>query len=125
MLSIRIDRDSVHAGDDLETHAQTIAAGPGLSLGALIQQIRSGGYLPGIAGGEATWIVESSADRSRPIAVLAQQWPQVELLVPAGLSLREHFGESAPSLHFTYWCQASPHRVLEAIRDGKSLPARF
>jgi hypothetical protein len=125
MLTIRIDRDSVHAGDDLEPHTQTVAAGPDLSLGVLLQQIRSGGYLPGIVGGQATWIVRSSADSSRPIGVLAQQWPQVELLVPADVSVREHFGESAPSLYFSYWCQASPRLVLEAIRDGKALPARF
>ena len=59
MLTIRIDRDSVHAGDDLEPHMQSIAAGPGLSLGDLLQQIRSGGYLPGIAGGQAPWLVKS------------------------------------------------------------------
>jgi hypothetical protein len=125
MLTIRIDRDSVHAGDDLEPHMQSIAAGLDLSVGDLLQQIRSDGYLPRVAGGQATWIVRSSADSSRPIGVLAQQWPQVELLVPADLPLREHFGESAPSLYFSYWCQASPRLVLEAIRDGQALPTRF
>jgi hypothetical protein len=123
-LMVRLDRDSVHAGDDCESHATSMRAANESSIGSLLEQIRKAGFLPSISGGEATWIVKSSADPGRPIGVIAQQWQEAELLVASETSLRELFGLSEPSLHFAYWCQASPSLVLAALREGKALPSR-
>jgi hypothetical protein len=124
-LTIRLDRDSVHAGDDMEPHVELLRVGEEMSIGGLLGQIQKAGFLPSISGGEATWIVKSSADPDRPIGVVAQQWSEPGLLVPSRASLREHFGPSEPSLFFSYWCQANPHLVLAALRDGKALPSRY
>jgi hypothetical protein len=124
-LIVRLDRDSVHAGDDGEPHATFVHAAEDSSIGSLLEQIWKVGYLPSITGGEATWIVKSSADKDRAIGVIAQQWPRPVLLVPSDARLSEHFGLSEPSLFFTYWCQADPDLVLAALRDGKPLPSRY
>ena len=79
-MGARRYRDSVHAGDDLEPHAQTIAAGSDLSLGALLQQIRSGGYLPGGHRRRAGHLDREILCRFIATRCAAQQWPQVELL---------------------------------------------
>ena len=124
-VMVRLDRDSVHAGDDCESHATCVHAAEESSIGSLLEKIRMAGFLPSISGGEATWIVKSPADPGRPIGVIAQQWPEAQLLVPSETSLRELFGLSEPGLYFTYWCQASPGLVLAALRDGKALPSRY
>jgi len=124
-LMVRLDRDSVHAGDDCESHATCVHATEESSIGSLLEKIRKAGFLPSISGGEATWIVKSPAGSGHPIGVVAQQWPEAELLVPSQTSLRELFGLSEPSLYFTYWCQARPSLVLAALRDGKALPPRY
>lgn len=76
MLEVAIDRDSVHAGDDLGSHATSITLDPSATLRALIEVIQDAGYLPGINGGKATWIICSS---DKPIGVLAQQWPEPQI----------------------------------------------
>jgi hypothetical protein len=124
MLPIQIDRDSVHPGDDFEPHTKSITADPNVSLLSLLRSIRQSGYLPGIAEGEATWIIKSSG-HGHPIGVLAQQWSEPELLVPPERKLQEHFGQSAASLHFTYWCQASPKLILASLREGTELPPKY
>ena len=124
-LIVRLDRDSVHAGDDGEPHATFVHAAEDSSIGCLLEQIRKAGWLPSINGGKATWIVKSSADKGRAIGVIAQQWPRAVLLVPSETGLSEHFGLSEPSLFFTYWCQADPDLILAALRDGRPLPSKY
>jgi len=124
MLSIRINRDSVHAGDDFESHAKTIDAGGSLSIGDFLCQLR-GTYLPGIAGGEATWIVSASGPNSNPIGVVAQQWREPRLRVPLSTSLGELFGSSPPTITFEYWCQKSPELVFSCISSGREPPSKY
>lgn len=59
MLVIGVDRDSVHAGDDLESHRTSISLDPAATLRTLFEAIQGMGYLPGIHGGRATWIILS------------------------------------------------------------------
>jgi hypothetical protein len=125
MLQVRIDRDSVHPGDDFEPHVSALSANPTDTLASLLQAVRQSGWLPGIAGGEATWVIESSGDHANPIGVLAQQWSTPKLTVPLEATLQAHFGAHEPSLKFRYWCQADPELVLSCIRAGRELPARF
>lgn len=67
------------------------------------------GYLPGISGGKATWIICSSG---KQIGVLAQQWAEPKLVIPAEIILSQYFGDSEPRLLFRYWCQADPDHVF-------------
>ncbi|VVQ33771.1 MULTISPECIES: hypothetical protein [Pseudomonas] len=50
MLVIPIDRDSVHAGDDLKSHAMSITLDPSATLRTLIKVIQDMDYLPCISG---------------------------------------------------------------------------
>lgn len=123
MLTIQIDRDTVHASDDGEARAITID--PGANLGTLFQSIQQSGYLPGISGGEATWIIESSGGDANPLGVYAEQWPEPKLIVSPDTTLEAHFGIAAPTLYFRYWCQADPDLVFAHVQAGKELPPRY
>ena len=97
MLVIQIDRDSVHAGDDLESHRTSIRLDPAVTLGALFEAIQAMGYLPGLSGGKATWIICWSG---KNIGVLAQQWPAPKLTVPPESTVDQYFGNTEPRLLF-------------------------
>jgi hypothetical protein len=122
MLEVAIDRDSVHAGNDLGSHATSISLDPSATLRALIEVIQDSGYLPDINGGKATWIIFSS---DKPIGVLAQQWLEPKLTVPPESIVDQYFGNTEPRLLFRYWCQADPDEVFSHIKDGKEPPSRF
>lgn len=117
-LLVQIDRGSVHASDDAP--GRTISVPQGTTVRALVARVLAEGYLPGIAGGQATWVVESSAAgapaASQPIAVTAQQWAEAVFLVPADVSLAAHFGATPPRLHWRYRCQDDPDAVVAALQ---------
>ncbi len=89
---------------------------------ALIEAAERACPLACIHGGRATWIVDAGA---RPIAVVAEQWRDPKLLVPAATTVAELFAEAPPAVHFRYWCQADPDAVFAALRDGRPLPSRY
>lgn len=122
MLEVAIDRDSVHAGDDLGSHATSITLNPSATLRALIEEIQNAGYLPSIYGGKATWIICSS---DKLIGVLAQHWPEPKLTVPLESIVDQYFGNTEPRLLFRYWSQADPDQVFSHIKAGKEPPSRF
>jgi hypothetical protein len=122
MWVINIDRDSVHAGDDLESHGTSIEFDPTLTLRKLFEAIRGMGYLPAISGGKATWIICSSG---KHIGVLAQQWPEPKLTIPAESILSQYFADSESRLLFKYWCQVDPEHVFSQINAGHEPPPRF
>lgn len=122
MLVIELDRDSVHAGDDLESHRTSIRLDPAVTLRALFEMIQGMGYLPSISGGKSTWIIFSSG---KQIGILAQQWSETKLLIPAESTLSQYFGDTEPRLLFRYWCQADPDHVFSQIETGNESPSRF
>ncbi|MBI3369787.1 MAG: hypothetical protein HY021_15445 [Burkholderiales bacterium] len=124
MLHLRVDRDSVHPSDDAQSHAQTVDVDPGLTVAGLLSRLRAAGYLPSISGGRATWILESAADPSMPIAVCAQQWPEPRLLPLPSDTLGGLLLGRQPALHFKYWCQADPDLVFARLASGGELPSR-
>ncbi|WP_130901439.1 hypothetical protein [Pseudomonas sp. Sample_23] len=121
-MEVAIDRDSVHAGDDLGSHATSITLDPSATLSALIEKIQNAGYVPNINGGKATWIICSS---DKPVGVLAQQWSEPELTVPPESIVDQYFGNTEPRLLFRYWCQADPDQVFSHIKAGNEPPSRF
>ena len=115
MLVVSIDRDSVHAGDDLESHVMSITLAPSATLRTLIDVIQEMDYLPPISGGKATWVVYSSG---KPLGVLAQQWSEPKLTMPDHSVVDQYFANIEPRLLFRYWCQADPDQVFSAIKAG-------
>jgi hypothetical protein len=121
-LLITADRDSVCAGDDCESHERAFLAPLQASVETLIQLATHACPLASISGGEATWIVKAGGYDGTPIAVLAQQWPQPRRLTDD--TVQDLFAAHEQRLHFTYWCQASPDAVFDALAAGTALPAR-
>src|SRR5689334_7204758 len=121
-VTVHLNRDSVHPGDDIESHASTVEVDPDAELGSLLMQLMRT-YLPGIAGGKATWIVSCSGNGPSPLGVLAQQWQDSRLRIPAETSVRQALGTDRPSISFEYWCQKDPALVFSAISCGKEPPS--
>ncbi|MBI3729960.1 MAG: hypothetical protein HY254_16735 [Burkholderiales bacterium] len=116
MLHIRIDRDSVHAGDDTVSHAENIAIPANTSLASLLEQIRKGNFLPSISGGKATWMIESSGSPFKTIGVLAQQWQDPCVIIDAGVDVAQHFAGRQANLFFRYRCQIDPDTVRTQLQ---------
>lgn len=91
-------------------------------MGALFEAIQAMGYLPGLSGGKATWIICSSG---KHIGVIAQQWPETKLLIPAESILSQYFRDTEPMLLFRYWCQTDPDHVFSKIKAGNEPPSRL
>jgi hypothetical protein len=116
-LLIRIDRDSVHTGDDTEPHSEDISVPSTMSIAALLEKIQSESFLPSIIGGEATWLIESAGHPPKTIGVLAQQWHEPQLTIDPAISVAHHFKGSQPMLFFRYCCQIDPQLTLSQLRQ--------
>lgn len=122
MLVIAIDRDSVHAGDDLSRHASSITLDPSATLRALFEAIRTMHYLPSISGDDASWIICASG---KQMGVLAQQWSAPKLTVPIESLLKQVFGDHEPRLFFKYGGQSDPDVLFSRIEAGEVLSSRY
>jgi hypothetical protein len=142
-------RDSVCAGDDIESHDRPFTAPPHASISELIRLATNACGLPGISGDKATWIVKAGGRDGKPIAVVAQQWEEPRLLVPATTTVQSIFGEHKLilflkylrhacgigikdgaqehklTLFFRYWCQANPDTVFNALMSNSPLPSPY
>ena len=119
------DRDSVCAGDDIESHDRPCTAPLYASVPELIRLARNACGFPSISGGKATWIVKAGGSDGKPIAVVAQQWKEPRLLVPGTTNVQSTFGEHKLILFFRYWCQANPNTVFNALLSDSPLPSPY
>lgn len=124
-LLITADRDSVCAGDDIESHDRPFTAPLYASVPELIRLATNACGLPGISGDKATWIVKAGGRDGKPIAVVAQQWEEPRLLVPGTTTVQRIFGEHKLILFFRYWCQANPDTVFNALMSNSPLPSPY
>lgn len=112
-MTIRMTRDSVCMADDVDApHETFMEVQDDLSMAEIIGLISRSGYLASIAGGMASWSVESG----RPIAVVAQQWAEPKMLVDSGKdgTAQLKVGSSL-QLHFRYHAQEDPDAVLATL----------
>lgn len=123
LLILSIERDSVCAGDDVDApHEARIAVRKESSLAAVLRVIQKRSYLAGIAGGRATWIVESD----RPLAVMAQQWTSPRFLIDPATRIADCMKrDSTQGLFFRYWCQVDLRLVYSCLRAGAPLPDQY
>ncbi len=120
---LTIWRDSVCMGDDADApHELKLPTNELESIRSVLKRLLDSGYLAQIGGGKATWIFQAN---SRPLAVVAQQWPHPRFVVsPYQRAAAFRLG-AAPNFDFLYWCQADPETVWECLRAGKPLPDRY
>ena len=69
---ITADRDSVCAGDDIESHDRPFTVPLYASVPELIRLATNAYGLPSISGDKATWIVKAGGRDGKPIEVVAQ-----------------------------------------------------
>lgn len=116
MQRIHLTRDSVAAGDDIDApHHLSTSVPISTSALSLVQSVLEHGYLPRIAGGEATWVISSH----EPFAVCAQQWtmPKALTLPPSIEALASEDG--AVRLHFSYLAQVDPALAQRILGECK------
>jgi len=119
-----VDRDSVCAGDDCKSHEAAFFTTPHRSIVEFLLEAIHVSPLAGIAGGQATWLIDTKGYGEGCIGVIAQQWSTPRLLIPEGTTVEELFGEMEATVYFRYWCQAAPEAVFEALKAGEELPPR-
>ncbi len=124
-VTVGIDRDSVHAGDDIDSHAVALSVPSSTTIGEFLRLVGDTGFLPSIAGGEATWLVEQVDSRPAYVAVLAQQWQEPKLTLATATTIAELAPAGVPRLYFRYWCQADPDVVYGCVRSGSPLPDKY
>lgn len=95
------------------------------TVGELIRQARLASPLAGIAGGRATWLIDTQGVGRGCIGVVAQQWDQPQFLIPAETTVDQLFHDQDATVFFRYWGQSSPEAVLEALKSGAALPSRL
>lgn len=111
-ISIKVTRDSVCAGDDLDgLHLRQIDISEMTPVRFVIQRILESGYLPSISGGHAAWLIESG----RPIGVVAQQWTQGRFFVDGDAPISQ-FLRSESKIHFRYEVQKDPEEVFKEYK---------
>ena len=136
LIKVKIDRDSVHAGDDFISHAAIVRISPSASIAEFLEQVRKpnfyptsiGGnitFLPGIKGGNATWLIDCGGIKGKCIGVIAAQWQEAKLTLPADTPLKSLLLSNSSGFYFRYWCQADPEIVFSCVLNGKDLPNKY
>ena len=125
LLAVKIDRDSVCAGDDTDPHATIVTLSPSATFAELLRMVTDRHFLASISGDKATWLVAVPAFRAGFIGVVAQQWDAPRLLIPAETTVASLFAAGEPAVYFTYWLQSDPHEVFACLQAGLALPERF
>ena len=111
-----LSRDSVAAGDDVESHDKNFEVDSRKALLLAIAEITQDRYLPLIQGGKATWVVRASRG-GRVLAVVAQKWDRWEratLLVEPSIDM----SQIGDTLHFQYFAQRDEADVIGDLRSS-------
>jgi hypothetical protein len=119
-------RDSVCAGDDCDAPHELVLTIRDESLHSFTARLLDASYLAPVAGGRATWIIQTDTRAGRSLAVLAQQRSQPRFLVPADSPVTDYIERDAPPhLYLRYWCQVDPEQVFACLQRGEPLPDRY
>lgn len=110
-MKIYVSRRSVAAGDDINApNSDSLSVPDGTDLGKIVRGIAQSGYLPKIAGGQATWSVTSNV----PVAIVAQQWAEPRMLDPLNLNELD-LRDGILRLYFNYHAQIDPETVYKVF----------
>jgi hypothetical protein len=117
-MIIRITRDSVCAGDDVDPDANSrkLVVRGELTIEQLVTEVVNAADLPRIEGGRATWCISSNV----PLAVVAQQWARPELVNFIQPKIAEVDVSNADIwVHISYFAQEDPEVVCKILRTLK------
>ncbi len=120
-MKIRINRDSVCAGDDCISHEKEFEIKDDMTLSEFLEIQKDVFPLASISGGKATWVLKGETY----LAVLAQQWSEPKYAADALSLIKDNLNKSDKyrgELHFHYYAQDNPIKVYNKIGEleGKS-----
>ncbi len=125
LIQLTIDRDSVCAGDDCQSHMAKLSVLPEANLFDVINQAQIACGLAVIDGGNATWLVDTQGYGKGCIGVVAQEWKEPKIVLEPNMSAQQIWPNRNGSIYFRYWCQSDPEAVFTAIRFGCELPPKY
>ena len=113
-MKIRLTRDSVCAGDDVDApHFDEITVPDDATVEDVVAAIAASTYLAPISGGKATWSVASKI----PIAVIAQQWERPRMICSIPYRFEQlDFRDGVLRCYVNYHAQRDPDTVVEVLR---------
>ena len=120
-----VDRDSVCAADDSQSHEAPFTTNPKTTIAEFLRQAIHASPLAGIAGGQATWLIDTEGYGKGCIGVMAQQWSGPRLVLPDDTTVEQLFGNRQPTVFFRFWSQSSPEAVFQALRSGRLLRSQY
>lgn len=80
-MRLKIDRDSVCAGDDCVSHAAFVSIAAETKFAEVLEIAQAACPLARIAGGNATWLIDTEGYGKGCVGVIAQQWNAPKLLI--------------------------------------------
>ena len=119
-MKVRVDRDSVCAGDDTEAHATVVTIDEAGSLETAIRAVIRAYQLPSIAGGHATWCVSCDV----PVAVVSQQSSEPRMLPWVQFVTRCNPPREGLTVYFSYLAQVDPDVVFDVLRHVRLEPGQ-
>lgn len=120
-LRVRVNRDSVALGDDIESHEQVFELYDIGDVADLVRELAARYRLPEIVDGRATWCLYSAG----PIAVIAQEWPAPRMLSRAPRTLDEcDVVDGTLHAHISYLAQADPDVACSLLDDVRIRDSR-
>ena len=116
-VHLDLSRCSVCAADDVDApHSRPVVLSDMLPIRHFVEAVVDSDYLPRIAGGNATWILELDG----PIAVIAQQWSHSKFLIDPETPIRSVLaGRKQASAHLRYHSQSDPDAEFESLRKAE------
>ena len=124
LIELEVDRDSVCAGDDCQSHMALLSVSAETALIEVLKLAQKACSLAVIAGGNATWLIDTQGYGKGCVGVVAQQWAAPKLITEQNISAGQIWNGKG-TLFFRYWCQSNPNAVFEAIKSGGELPSRY
>ena len=125
LIELKVDRDSVCAGDDCQSHMAALSVPAETALTEVLNLAQKACSLASIAGGNATWLIDTQGYGKGCVGVVAQQWAEPKLTIEKNITAGQIWNSSKGTLFFRYWCQSNPNAVFEAIKSGGELPPRY
>ena len=111
-MQVRIDRDSVCAGDDIEEHEELRRYEPQMKFGYVIQSILNSGFLPIFEGSSVAWVVVVD---SKAIGVVCGQWSTPKLIINLDTPVHEACGAQPSTIHFQYHSGANADALFNGL----------
>lgn len=115
-IKVNIERDSVCAADDLQSHNKVNRFSIDEPIFNILSRIKND-YLPrNISGGKATWLIHIN---SSPIAIIAQEWDLPRIIIKSENIIRSYLKDkNEVEIYCEYLAQKNPELAYNEIKNN-------